>query len=133
MIWGNLVYKGRLSPVYCCIKCGQHSGEQEWKSGKGKWIAEHPERKTRGFHMTALASVFIGWSMLVDEWQKANRELEKGNFELLKTFINTRLAETWVQPSQRVDDQEAMRLMEPYVFTLSRKAYGHASSMGMGV
>lgn len=118
MIWGNLVYKGRLSPVYCCIKCGQHSGEQEWKSGKGKWIAEHPERKTRGFHMTALASVFIGWSMLVDEWRKANRELEKGNFELLKTFINTRLAETWVQPSQRVDDQEAMRLMEPYVFTL---------------
>ena len=52
--WSGLLFKGLPQPVYQCSKCGKTSLEHEWKSQRGKWIARHPERKTRGFHTTAL-------------------------------------------------------------------------------
>jgi phage terminase large subunit GpA-like protein len=114
--WSGLMFKDIERPIYRCSKCGKTSSEHEWKSRKGKWVARHPERKNRGFHTTGLISHFIGWPELVDEWLKADESSKKGNNELLKTFINTRLAETWLTPGEQVEEDEVMRRKEPYVY-----------------
>jgi phage terminase large subunit GpA-like protein len=114
--WSGLLYKERASPIYKCAKCGGGFGEHEWKSQKGQWIAGHPERKTRGFHTTAMISAFVSWENLVEEWIYANEQSAKGNNEPLKVFINTRLAEVWMEPGEHVDEDELAKRKEPYVY-----------------
>jgi phage terminase large subunit GpA-like protein len=117
--WSGLQFKNIPQPLYCCAKCGFTSSEHEWKAQKGKWFAACPDRKTRGFHTTALISLFISWSELVKEWKLAISESDRGNHELLKTFINTRLAETWIQPGERIEEDELSKRKEPYVYKRS--------------
>ena len=114
--WSGLLFKDLPKPVYHCSKCGETGSEHAWKNGAGRWIAENPECTTRGFHTTALVSFFIDWPELVREWQLASVASSKGNYELLKTFINTRLAETWLQPGEEVEEQEVMKRKEPYFY-----------------
>jgi phage terminase large subunit GpA-like protein len=59
---------------------------------KGEWRATAKSRdgKTAGFHLNALYPPWIQWRDLINEWLAA-----KGSLERRKTFINTRLAETW--------------------------------------
>ena len=118
--WSGLVFKDLPRPMYRCAKCGAKSAEHEWKSRKGVWIAEYPERKKRGFHTTALISFFVAWEKLVDEWLYASEQSKKGNNDPLKVFINTRLAEVWAEPCEQVDEDEIARRREPYVCRTSQ-------------
>jgi phage terminase large subunit GpA-like protein len=117
--WSGLLFKGLPQAVYQCSKCGHASLEHEWKSQRGKWTAQHPERKTRGFHTTALISFFVTWKTLVDEWIKAADESAKGKHELLQVFVNTRLAEVWLAPGEQVEENEIIKRKEPYVYRTS--------------
>jgi phage terminase large subunit GpA-like protein len=113
--WSGLLFKGLPQPVYQCAECGEASGEHKWKGQKGKWVAAHPGRETRGFHTTALISFFVSWKKLVTEWMKATDESAKGKNDLLQVFINTRLAEVWITPCERVEEDEIIKRKEPYV------------------
>jgi phage terminase large subunit GpA-like protein len=62
--------------------------------------------------------LFIEWKELVKEWLLATAESERGNHELLKTFVNTRLAETWMPPSDQVEENEVLKRREPYVYKI---------------
>ena len=104
--------------MYKCVKCGGKSTEYQWKSQKGRWIAEHPERKKRGFHTTALISFFVTWEKLIDEWKFAAEQSAKGINDPLKVFINTRLAECWIEPGVQVHEEELEKRKEPYVHYL---------------
>lgn len=79
-----------------CAYCETESGEQEWRErfSEGKYIAEFPRRKTRGFFVNALASNFTTWGKVVDDFLKAKDEAKNGNREPLKTWTNTVLVET---------------------------------------
>ncbi|MDR3280952.1 MAG: phage terminase large subunit family protein [Synergistaceae bacterium] len=114
--WSGLIYKDLPQPVYKCSKCGRKSEEHEWKSQRGQWVAEHPERIIRGFHTTALISFFVTWEDLVRDWKNAQEQSAKGNNEPLKVFINTRLAEVWMEPGEQVEEDEIARRKEPYVY-----------------
>jgi phage terminase large subunit GpA-like protein len=85
--------------MHCCF-CGACHGELEWKDGEGQWIARQEHKDTRGFHINALASPFLTWIELADEWKAAN---QKGP-EVLKTFINTRLAESWEERGEAAEE-----------------------------
>jgi len=80
-----------------CINCGEEISEADWKGSPHKWIAKHPERKKyRSFHLSGLASPWMTWQELIEEFQKAQRKLEKyHDVNDLKTFINTKLGECW--------------------------------------
>lgn len=58
----------------------------------GTWIAQNPESKIPGFHLSSLYSP-VGWL----SWQEivATFLAAKGNQNLLRTFVNTILGETW--------------------------------------
>jgi phage terminase large subunit GpA-like protein len=79
----------------------------------GEWLATAPgDGKTAGFHLSGLYSPlgWLSWPELVDDFLRA-----KGDAPLLKTFVNTRLAETWdEQTGTRIDAEGLMERVEPY-------------------
>jgi len=104
----------RVEPENCFYVCVRNGCEitDEDKGEmilKGKWVAtaESLDRKTAGFHINALYSPWIKWSELVHEFVMAAKVAkEQRNTELLKTFVNARLAETWELRGDRADDVE---------------------------
>ena len=81
--------------------------------GAGEWRATAPgDGKTAGFHLSGLYSPlgWLSWAELVDDFLRA-----KGDAPLLKTFVNTRLAETWdEQTGTRIDVEGLMERVEQY-------------------
>ena len=67
--WANIVFdRENLDEIGCvCPACGVLSSETEWKEhfSGGRFIAKYPERKVRGFHLNALASLFVEWREIV--------------------------------------------------------------------
>lgn len=54
------------------------------------------------------------WTGIVEEFLAAVRLAERGDFSLLKTFINTTLGETWEERGEAQDEHELQRRAEPY-------------------
>lgn len=78
----------------------------------GRWIARHPERKVRGYHINGLYSpIGLGftWRELWDEWQDAQGDTAK-----LKRFINTTLGEVWEEQGDSVDSLALITRLEDY-------------------
>lgn len=87
-----------------CAVCGCLHSEYEWDTRAqqaGMWIHEDPDNPVRGFHLAALASPFpkVNWDKLITGWRAA---CAKGH-TALQPFINTRLAELWSEPGERID------------------------------
>lgn len=99
-----------------CEYCGEEPEEQEWRAvfGKGKYVAEFPRRKTRGFFVNGLGSTFTTWEKIVEDFLRASDEAKNGNREPLKTWTNTVLAETWDEEGVQLDDQELISRAEDY-------------------
>lgn len=93
-IWSNLKYKVDDEEIkvlgYVCSYCGCISRENDWKKQPGKWIAEFPKRKKRGFHLNEMTSPWKRWDEIVKDFIDA----KKSN-ETLKAWVNTSLGETW--------------------------------------
>ena len=84
---------------YSCRECGVVIEEHQKTTliARGKWVAENPGAKVRGYHANALYyPMGLGprWLDLVQMWLEAQGDPAK-----LKTFINDRLAEPWQDPS----------------------------------
>lgn len=101
---------------YCCEKCGCVSSEAEWKERfhDGKYIAAHPEREIRGFHVNALASMFMGWKKIVEDFLAANADAKHGNSEPLKAWTNLNMAETWENGGEQLDEEALFKRREKY-------------------
>ncbi|EGW39174.1 phage terminase large subunit family protein [Desulfosporosinus sp. OT] len=111
LAWGQIVFDS-LSMV--CNSCGCIHNEFEWKSGIGKWIARNPGAKSRGFHLNELASPWKRWEEIIDDFKKAEKEAKKGNIELLKSWVNTSLGETWEEKGEGVESDELVKRRERY-------------------
>lgn len=84
-----------------CAAC-QGRVEESSKSAMlaaGQWVpqATSSDPALRGYHLNSLYSPagWLSWRHIVQEFLEAKRELERRNFEKMKTWVNTRLAETW--------------------------------------
>lgn len=77
----------------------------------GEWIAQNPGGKIAGFHISALYAPigWTSWAMIVDEFIKA-----QGNPDLLKTWVNTVLGETWDDVTDKIDDRKLYNRREEY-------------------
>lgn len=116
--WANIIFdKENLDDVSCaCTKCGVISSEYEWKEQftKGKFIAKYPERKVRGFHLNALASLFVEWREIAQKFITANDEKKKGNIELLKVWTNTEMGQTWEESGEQIEEKALSKRREKY-------------------
>jgi phage terminase large subunit GpA-like protein len=97
-----------------CPYCENSFTRQEWEAGGGMWVVEDPKARVIGYHINALDHSTITWSELVEEFAEANAEVKKGNYSLLITFINSRLAEPWEPTGEVVETHALERRREVY-------------------
>lgn len=101
---------------YRCAVCGETAGEYAWKSQgkKGRFVAENPGAEARGFHLNTLASTFCGWKEIVQKFLIAKEQMDQGNPEGMKVWVNTELGETWEEPGVQLEDMELLNRRELY-------------------
>lgn len=103
-----------------CVECGEELSEKDWKESDHKWIAAHPERKSRrSFHLNEMANPFVTWSEIIEEFKEANERLQKFHDPTdLITFINTVLGETWEETEfadNKTNEAEVQKRAEHYL------------------
>jgi phage terminase large subunit GpA-like protein len=74
----------------------------------GQWVATYPHRKAVGFHLNALYSPWVTWAEVMNAFIAA-----KGSQELLQTFVNTWLAETFAVSFDVLDPSSLAARAEP--------------------
>jgi phage terminase large subunit GpA-like protein len=101
--------------VYPCQHCAVElkESDKQWMLANGEWRAQHPERtKHQGFWINEMYSPFVKWSEMVTQFQRAIAHREDP--ELLKTFINLSLAETWEADGIKLEPTELLERCEEY-------------------
>jgi phage terminase large subunit GpA-like protein len=85
--------------TYVCEQgCEIEEHHKDWMlnpENGAEWIAEFPDRKIITCHINALYSPWFHWHEVAARFIEANKAIKEGKPELLKTFINTILGETW--------------------------------------
>jgi phage terminase large subunit GpA-like protein len=119
--WAQVHYPGRRDGVvparpeeaaYVCESCGVpwSEGERLESIACGRWIATRPEVKGHaGFHLNRIASPWRPLWEMARDFEAAKRFPNR-----LKTWVNTRLAETWEERGERVDATGLLARLEPY-------------------
>lgn len=109
--FGNLKWdKGSPRTArYACVECGAliENHQKTWMLERGEWRATKPGNgRIAGFHLSALYSPvgWLSWAEIAEQWEESESDLDKR-----RTFVNTVLAETWVE---RGDAPEWERIYE---------------------
>lgn len=122
--WGRLIYKTEgeadqkrpTSWSYACVNgCDIEERHKYEMVRQGEWrtTSESRDGKTAGFHINALYSPLVDWKTLIVERIDAEFSVER-----LKTFINTRLAETWEIRGEGADKTSIEQRKEAYTAEL---------------
>jgi len=109
--WRNLDFE---TVKMKCPYCETLHTRREWEAEGSMWVAENPEAKIIGYHINALDHPSVTWDELVEEFVEANAAAKKGDFSLLKTFINSRLAESWEESGEVVESHTLETRREVY-------------------
>lgn len=109
---------------YVCRDCGAECQEHHKPAmlAGGRWIAAHPERPMRGYHISALyAPIGLGpaWLDLARAWHAA-----QDNTATLRAFINTDLGEPWEERGEEIDPLSLLKRLERYPDALPRRVRG---------
>ncbi|TXH50759.1 MAG: phage terminase large subunit family protein [Desulfurellales bacterium] len=91
-----------------CEKSIPHHKKSEMLE-HGRWIAQNPESKVPGFHLSRLYSPVRSWGYLAKSWL-----LAQDNQERRKVFTNTVLAETWKESGDAPDWEKLKARAESY-------------------
>jgi len=100
---------------YACCHCGAlWTDAQRYKAiSIGVWKAEQPSKGIAGFHLNELYSPWRKLSEIVSDFLRA-----KDSPEMLKTFVNTSLGETWEEQGEQSDPELLMNRREKYSSTV---------------
>ena len=111
--WSNVVWEENRpeTAIYTCDNgCVINESKKHWMLKNGEWKATHKTKKTAGFHINELYSVFSTWGAMAENFLEAKKQPE-----MLKTFINTSLAETWQpEPEEAIEPEGLMAKRESY-------------------
>ena len=88
---------------YHCVDCdAAWRDETRWAAvSKGHWVAEQPFEGTAGFHLNEIYSPWVRLAAMVKTFLSARA----GGDDMMKTFINTSLGETWIESGEAPDWQ----------------------------
>ena len=115
--WVQLKWENNdpATAVYECEHCRERFAEIHKPAmlRQGEWRATAPsDGKTAGFHLSGLYSPlgWLSWADMVDDFLRA-----KADAPMLKSFVNTRLAETWEEDfASKVSADALLERCEPY-------------------
>ena len=120
------------NPVYICEHCHEaiDYSHHRWMMERGEWKAHSEFKGHASFHIWAAYSYAPNstWRHLVAEYLEAKRELEDNrNSELMKTFVNTVLGETYEEEGAAVNINALFDRRENYLAVMP---YGSAVLIG---
>lgn len=101
--------------TFACKYCGTVEKEWTWKANDGRHVSRNPEAEYRSFHLSAMISPFKTWKAIDQQFADAQRDLQHGNVEPYKVFVNNVLAETY---------EEKGEALESDAFVKNRHWYG---------
>jgi len=111
--WSNVVWLDNKpeSAKYTCGHCDEKWTDVERKRAitKGEWRATEDFKGVAGFHLSGLYSPFVSMEQAVKEFLNA-----KDHPEILRTWINTYLAESWEEDSDQIDSHFLIQRREKY-------------------
>ena len=118
LVWSQMKWENRDASTakYECSHCGERFDESHKTSmlRQGEWRAEKPmTRKTAGFQMSSLYSPagWLTWPEIVEEFLRS-----KDDAPLFKTWVNTRMAETFDESYQsQLSAEEMLEKCEKYL------------------
>jgi phage terminase large subunit GpA-like protein len=113
LTWSRIQFR---SITHTCESCGRDLSEHKWKASQlhGEHRHKKPETKYRGYHVSALASPWIKWKTLIDEFLEAQGLAKQHDYEKLKGWRNMRMAEPWKGEGEKVDYQQVYDRREIY-------------------
>jgi phage terminase large subunit GpA-like protein len=100
-----------------CEACEEHLTDEQRRQmvRAGQWIAEHPNRRLRGFHLNGIASLFRhkkGYTSRLHQMVADHLKAKANGKETLRTWVNTFLAETWEEEGEAVAWEPLMQRRE---------------------
>ena len=114
--WKNVVWEEDQPETanYACEECGSiiDESKKQWMLKHGEWIASAPKSDTAGFHISELYSVWSTWADMAKSFLEA-----KKNPEMLKTWINTALGESWEEQGDAVEYETLLERRLNYDYT----------------
>ena len=114
--WKNVVWDENKPETasYACEHCGSviDESKKQWMLKHGEWIASEPKTDTAGFHISELYSVWSTWADMAKSFLEA-----KKNPEMLKTWINTALGESWEEQGEAVEYETLLERRLNYDYT----------------
>lgn len=113
---------------YTCEACQKLIPEHHKSAmlAEGKWVHEDPANPVRSFHINILYQPYgwkMSWVALAKSWMKAWKRSTRGDTRALKVFINTFLAETWEEKSEKFEEDELKSRKELYRAAVPAGAY----------
>lgn len=110
LVWEN---DDPATTRYRCEYCGQFMNEAKktwmFKEGVAEWRATFPGRPVAGFHLNELYSPWRRWALIVEDFLEARKKPE-----MLKTWVNTALGETWEEKGDAPEWERLYERREPY-------------------
>ena len=114
--WKNVIWEENKPETasYACDECGSMIDEskKQWRRKHGEWIAKEPKSHTAGFHISELYSVWSTWAEMAIAFLEAKKQPE-----MLKTWINTSLGESWEEQGEAVEYETLLERRLNYDFT----------------
>ena len=102
--WKNVVWEENQphTAAYACDHCGSviNESKKQWMLKHGEWIASAPKSNTAGFHISELYSVWSTWADMAKNFLEAKKQPE-----MLKTWINTALGESWEEQGETIEHE----------------------------
>ena len=104
---------------YECESClAELSDHQRMKMVLGgKWVAEHPHRRNRGYHLSGLCRVMgkkRQFASYLHEFAVNFLDAKHHGVEHLKVWSNTFMAETWEEKGEKIDSALILGRAEKY-------------------
>ena len=114
--WKNVIWEENKPETasYACDECGSmiNESKKQWMIKHGEWIAKEPKSHTAGFHISELYSVWSTWADMAIAFLEAKKQPE-----MLKTWINTALGESWEEQGEAVEYETLLERRLNYDFT----------------
>ena len=104
LMWKNVVWDEDKPETahYVCQEWGSVIDESKkpWMLKHGEWQATETSVDTAGFHISELYSPWSTWASMAQNFLEAKKMPE-----MLKTFVNTSLGESWETPGDGVEHE----------------------------
>lgn len=119
LVWAQVRHEAEdgSDAWYQCAYCDAHltDKEREKMVMGGKWIPKFPGRTLRGYHLNGIASLFApkrGFASRLHQMVAEHLSAKRKGKEVLRTWVNTFLAETWEDEGESIPWEPLMARRE---------------------